>query len=92
MYLLAQIISLAVTVYTYIIIAQVAISWLIAFGIINADNEKAQNLIALLKKATDPVYKPIQKYVPTIGGIDLTPLIVILGLSFLSGALINLLI
>jgi YggT family protein len=92
MYALVEIIRLAVTIYTYIIIIQVAISWLIAFGIINADNEKAQNLITLLKKATDPVYKPVQKYIPPIGGIDLTPLIVIIGLSLISNIIIDLLI
>ena len=53
------------------------------FDVINAKSEKAQNLIRLLKKATDPVYKPIQKYIPSIGGIDITPLIVILGLNLL---------
>ena len=92
MHLLADLINLGVTIYIYIIIAQVAFSWLIAFGVINAENEQAQNLTELLKKATDPVYKPIQKYVPPIGGIDLTPLIVILGLSFLSNIIIGLLI
>ncbi len=89
MHLLAYIINLAVDIYTIIIIVQVAISWLIAFEVVNAGNQQAQNLIALLKKATDPVYKPLRKYVPPIGGIDLTPIIVIMGLSFLRSVIIG---
>ena len=37
----------------------------------------------LLKKLTDPVYKPLRKYIPPIGGIDITPLIVIIGLQLI---------
>ena len=92
MHVIAAFIKLAVDLYIAIIIVQVAISWLIAFDVINAKNEKAQNLIGLLKKATDPVYKPIQKYIPPIGGIDVTPIVVILGLSFLSNILIGIII
>lgn len=83
MALIGYLLSLAIDIYILIIIVQVAVSWLIAFDVINASNPQAQNLVALLKKATDPVYKPIQKYVPPIGGIDITPLIVIIGLSLI---------
>lgn len=89
---IVSLIDLTVNIYIGIIILQVAVSWLIAFDVINAGNQKAQNLIALLKKATDPVYKPIQKYVPPIGGLDLTPLIVIIGVSFIGNILIGILI
>jgi len=80
-------ISLAITIYIWIILIQVLISWLITFEVINVNNTKAQNLITLLKKATDPVFKPLQKVIPPIGGIDITPIIVILGLSLLQRAL-----
>jgi YggT family protein len=82
--MLVDLITLAINIYIIIIIVQVAVTWLIAFDVINAANEQAQNLIALLKKATDPVYTPLKKYVPPIGGIDITPLIVIIILSILS--------
>lgn len=92
MYTLIYLINLAFNIYIGIIIVQVAVSWLIAFDIINADNARAQNLISLLRKATDPLYKPIQKFIPPIGGIDITPLIVILGLSILRNILIGILL
>ena len=90
--LLVHLISLGVDIYIGIIVVQVAVSWLIAFDVINAGNTKAQNLIQLLKRATDPVYKPLQKYIPSIGGIDVTPLVVILGISLLRNILIGILI
>ena len=89
---LIYLISLAFDIYIGIVIVQVAISWLITFDIINASNQQAQNLIDLLKRATDPIYKPLQKYVPPIGGIDITPIIVILGLQLLRSVIIGILI
>lgn len=92
MYTLVYLVNLVFNIYVGIILLQVAVSWLINFDVINASNERAQNLIALLKKATDPVYKPIQKYVPPIGGIDITPLIIIILLSIIKSILIGILI
>lgn len=83
MYMIAYLLSTAIHLYILVIIAQVAVSWLINFGVINIENKQAQNLVALLKKLTEPVYKPIRKYVPPIGGIDLTPLIVIIVLNII---------
>ena len=79
--------SLAITIYIWIILIQVLISWLIVFDVINVKNPKAQSLINLLKKATDPVFVPLRKFIPAIGGIDITPIVVILGLSLLQRAL-----
>lgn len=87
--LLVYLITTAVNIYVAIIILQVLLSWLLVFGVINASNPQAQNLIKLLEKATEPVYKPLRKFIPAIGGIDITPIIVILGLQFLSGLLIR---
>ena len=80
-------ISLAITIYIWIILIQVLISWLIVFEVINVKNSKAQNLIELLKKATDPVFVPLRKFIPNIGGIDITPIVVILGLTLIQRAL-----
>jgi YggT family protein len=92
MYTIVYLINLAFNIYVGIILLQVAVSWLINFEVINAGNERAQNLVNLLKKATDPVYKPIQKYVPPIGGIDITPLIVIILLSIVKSILVSIIL
>lgn len=73
---------LALDIYVYIIIASVAVSWLIAFEVINVRNAKAANLVRLLDKATEPVYRPLRKFIPAIGGIDITPIIVIFGIYY----------
>lgn len=86
---LVYLLDMALNIYMMIIVVQVALGWLIAFEVINVSNPQARNLINLLHRATEPVYKPIRKYVPPIGGIDLTPLIVIIGLSFFGNILIN---
>lgn len=76
-------IAILAQIYIMVIIVQVALSWLIAFDIINADNDAARNLTELTKKLTDPVFVPLRKYIPPIANIDITPLVVIIGLQIL---------
>ena len=84
MIFLAQLISMCIQAYIFVIILHIAISWLLVFKVIDIENPQARNLVNLLQRATDPVMKPVQKYVPPIGGIDLTPVVVIIGLQILS--------
>ena len=79
-------------IYFWIIIISVVISWLIAFDVVNARSEQAQNLIRLLNKATDPVYRRLRKFIPDIGGIDITPMIVIFALVLLQNFIRNIFI
>lgn len=80
---IGQLLIFVLQVYFYIIIASVIISWLIAFEVLNVKNPQAQNLVNLLNKLTEPVYKPLRKYIPPIAGIDITPIIVIFGIFLL---------
>ncbi len=77
---LGKIAFFVLDVYFWIIITSVVMSWLIAFEVINTRNPQANNLLGLLEKATEPVYRPLRKYIPAIGGIDITPIIVIFGI------------
>lgn len=90
--ILVYLFNLAVDIYIAIIVLQVLVSWLIAFDIIKSGNEQARNLMDLLRRATDPVFKPLRKYIPPIGGIDITPLVVIVlvsvGRQIINGILI----
>lgn len=90
--LIVYLINLAFNIAYFIIVAQVALSWLTIFGVINLENEQARKLMAGLQKLTDPVYKRISKYIPPIGGLDLTPLVALIGLSFLRYILVSILI
>ncbi len=82
-----QLLILGLDIFFWIIIAQVVISWLIAFDVINVKNQQAQNLIALIHKITDPIYKPLRKYIPAIAGIDISPIIIIIAINLLKGVI-----
>jgi len=84
MIFLAQIIGLIIQCYIFVIILHIAVSWLVVFKVLDIDNPQARNLVNLLQKVTDPVMKPVQRFVPPIAGIDLTPVIVIIGLQVLN--------
>lgn len=81
MILIGKLLILALDVYFWIIIASVVISWLIAFDVFNVRNPQAANLVRLLEKATEPVYRPLRKFIPSLGGIDITPILVIFGIT-----------
>jgi YggT family protein len=81
---IGYLLTLAIDIYVFIILLEVAVSWLVIFKVFDLANPQARNLVDLLKKATDPVMVPIRKYVPPIGGLDLTPVVAIIGLQVLS--------
>lgn len=89
---LANILFLILDIYTWIIIAGVVISWLIAFDVINTKNPQARNLVDLINRLTEPVFKVFRKYIPPIAGLDLTPLIVILLIYLLKDIIFRLLV
>jgi len=86
MIFLGKLLLLALDICFWIIIIQVVMSWLVAFQVINVSNPQAKNLIQLLQRITDPVYKPLRKFIPPIAGIDITPIILIFGISLAKGA------
>ncbi|MCK5385248.1 MAG: YggT family protein [Alphaproteobacteria bacterium] len=71
-------------------ILEVGLSWLIALDIVNAENDAAKKLSALLSRFTDPAYKRLRKYIPPVGGIDISPLILIIGVQLIGGLLVSL--
>lgn len=92
MIFLAQLITFLIQAYIFVIILHIAVSWLIVFKVFDVENPQARNLVNLLQKLTDPVMKPVQKYIPPIGGIDLTPVVIIIGLQILSSLIWQILV
>jgi YggT family protein len=90
MFFIGQLLLLALQIYSWIIIASVIISWLVAFEVINVKNEQAQNLLRALDKVTKPVYDPLRKFIPPIGGIDVTPIVVLFGIYILEQIVVQL--
>jgi YggT family protein len=72
-----------VWLYTLVIIAAVIVSWLTAFGVLNTYNPMARSLIRALDALTEPVFRQVRRIVPILGGLDLSPLIVLIALQAL---------
>ncbi|WP_370252896.1 YggT family protein [Nioella sp.] len=77
---LFQILLMLISVAKFIIIAHIIMSWLINFGVLNIHQPLVNQLWRGLDQLLAPVYNPIRRMLPNMGGLDLAPLIVILGL------------
>jgi YggT family protein len=64
--------------YTYVIIAAVILSWLAAFNVVNRYNDLVRSIWNLVNALTEPLLRPIRGAVPNLGGIDISPLILLL--------------
>ena len=70
-------------IYKWIVIAAVIVSWLTAFNVINERNNFVRGLLRILYNLTEPVFRPIRRIIPEMGGLDLSSLIVLLLIWFL---------
>jgi YggT family protein len=75
-------IATIIDIFVWIIIFQVILSWLIAFNVINTRNRFVYLIGDFLYRVTEPALRPIRRILPTLGGIDLSPLVLLLLLFF----------
>ena len=80
---LLQVIYYAIDVYVWLLIAIAILSWLIAFDVLNRRNRIVSQIAYVLYRVTDPPLRPLRRIIPTFGGIDVTPVILILILYFI---------
>lgn len=80
---LFNVILLALELYTYVIIASAIFSWLYAFNIVNSSNQIINSIGRVLYNLTEPALRPIRRFMPDLGGIDISPVILLLGIIFL---------
>jgi YggT family protein len=73
-----DVILILLDMYVYIIIAAVIVSWLIAFNVINTRNQIVAMVVDFLYRVTEPVFRPVRNFLPNLGGIDFSPLVVLL--------------
>lgn len=66
-----------------VIFVQVVLSWLVVFNVINTHNEFVRQFLRALDYITEPIYRPIRKILPDFGGIDFSPLVVLLAIQAL---------
>jgi YggT family protein len=72
----------AISIYIWVLIASAIFSWLIAFNVLNARNSAVDRIGDFLYRVTEPALRPIRRFVPFIGGIDVSPVVLILLLIF----------
>ncbi|HMM64016.1 MAG: YggT family protein [Mesorhizobium sp.] len=80
---LIQTIVLALDLYWWIIIAAAIFSWLYAFNVVNPRNQVVGAIGNALYRLTEPALRPIRRFMPDLGGIDISPIILLLILFFL---------
>ena len=87
MYLMfLQILSILLNILWWIIIVQAVMSWLIAFNVINTHNDFVGQLWYVLDRITEPLYRPFRRIMPDFGGLDLTPMVVLILLIIMQQA------
>ncbi len=75
-------------IYQWIVIATVIVSWLAAFNIVNMANPFMRQVTYVLEQLTEPLLRPIRRRMPNLGGIDLSPVILLIGIWFVQYTLI----
>jgi YggT family protein len=75
---LVQIADLLLSVLTWIIIIQVILSWLFAFNVLNTSSGGVRAFVIALDRITAPLYRPIRRILPDFGGIDFSPLVILI--------------
>jgi YggT family protein len=75
---LLSFVNLVINLYIWIIIAGAIMSWLIAFNVINPYNQFVRSLWTGLNALTEPALRPIRRFLPDLGGIDISPMVLIL--------------
>lgn len=84
---LISLISTIIQIYIYILIASAILSWLIAFNVVNTRNQVVATIAEALWRLTEPVLRPIRNILPNFGGLDLSPVVLILLLIFVQNLL-----
>ncbi|AZO60661.1 MAG: YggT family protein [Mesorhizobium sp.] len=86
---LIQTIVMALDIYWWIIIASAIFSWLYAFNVVNSRNQFVGTVGNMLYRLTEPALRPIRRYMPDLGGIDISPIILLLIIFFIRQFLIT---
>lgn len=86
---LLQFIAQIISLYEYVVIISIILSWLIAFDVINRRNQAVYMISDSLQKLTEPLLRPIRNALPDFGALDLSPIVLILGLEFIRRVVIE---
>lgn len=80
---LLRFVDYLLVLYIYVLVASVIFSWLIAFNVINLHNNFVRSVWQGLNALTEPLLRPIRNMMPDLGGLDISPIVVLLGIEFI---------
>jgi YggT family protein len=83
MFPLFKLVMTVLDLYWILIIAGAVLSWLIAFGVVNIRNDFVRSVWNLFLALTEPFLRPIRNFLPNTGGIDISPIILLLAIMFI---------
>ncbi|MEE8225863.1 MAG: YggT family protein [Kiloniellales bacterium] len=89
---LIQVILIALELYVYLVVISAILSWLVAFKVVNTSNRMVYMVGDFLYRITEPALRPIRRILPNLGGIDVSPLVLILVIIFAQKILGNILV
>ncbi|KZK96242.1 YGGT family protein [Pseudovibrio sp. Ad46] len=75
-----DVVFIILNLYTWVIIANVIFSWLYAFNVVNSNNQFIAMIGQTLYNLTEPLLRPIRRFLPAMGGLDLSPIVLLLGI------------
>jgi YggT family protein len=84
-----DIILLVLQIYIWLLIAAAVLSWLVAFNVVNTRNQVVHMIGDMLYRLTEPLLRPIRNMLPNLGGIDISPVILILIILFLQNVIVR---
>ena len=84
---LIMVIQIALNILVWMVIVQAVMSWLVAFGVINTRNRFVYLVGDFLYRITEPLLRPIRSVLPDLGGIDLSPVVLLLAIVFIQNVL-----
>jgi YggT family protein len=73
-----ELVVYVIDLYKWIVIAQVIMSWLVSFGVINTYNKIVAQIGEVLYRLTEPALRPIRRLLPDFGGVDISPIVLLL--------------
>ncbi len=82
-YAVVNLLLTVLDLYWWVVIISVILSWLVAFDVLNTRSQAAQTIWRAVDALTEPLLRPLRTVLPAIGGLDLSPLILLLGIQFL---------
>jgi YggT family protein len=80
-----------ITLYIWVLIGQVILSWLVTFKVVNTQNPIVNQIGTVLFRLTEPVLGPIRRVLPNLGGLDISPIIAVIALIFIEKVIFRLL-